>query len=223
MTQTAVRAISTRDAVLKTVTVDIRCLTLNGKQVTLSVFRQLQHEDLIDEQTANLTGTPWGRVNYCPTTKCYEEPHIHVVFQKGSELRRSVVLNNPLESQGFKKLSYASKQYAQAYLTLRSLTEGLKFQEQDSHRYHSCLYGWDVWEHKWREDSRIAFSFYKLRNSDTGEQYEVFIPASVHTLAKIGADPSYVPEDDKESATAAMREAVSRDCLLYTSPSPRDS
>jgi hypothetical protein len=81
--------ISVRDAKVKTVAVEVKALTISGKQVTLAVFRQLLKEPLIDLETAELNGIPWGKVNYFwaddPAT------HLHIVWQKGEELRRDCV------------------------------------------------------------------------------------------------------------------------------------
>lgn len=84
------RRITTTEAVIKTASVEVRTLTLSGKQMTLAVFRQLLPEPLIDLETSELRGVPWGRVNYCPS-KCYQSSHLHVVWQKGSELRQSTI------------------------------------------------------------------------------------------------------------------------------------
>lgn len=83
--------LTTETAEVTTAAVEIKTLTIRGKQVTLAVFRQLQEEALVRED-GTLTGIPWGRVNYHPD-KCADElpPHLHVVWQLGSELRRAKV------------------------------------------------------------------------------------------------------------------------------------
>jgi hypothetical protein len=53
-----------KEAVVKTAVVEVKSLLISGKQVTLSVFRQLIKEPLVDPETAELHGVPWGRVNY---------------------------------------------------------------------------------------------------------------------------------------------------------------
>jgi hypothetical protein len=90
-TNGAVRRITTQDAKIKTATVELKALVIDGKQVTLSVFRQFQNEDLIDLESGQLKGVPWGRVNYDPGDCIANEKHLHVVWQKGSELRRACV------------------------------------------------------------------------------------------------------------------------------------
>ncbi|MET8162263.1 hypothetical protein ABZT47_38390 [Sphaerisporangium sp. NPDC005289] len=79
-----------QSAEITTATVEIKALTVNGKQVTLAVFRQLYEEPLYDSRTWQSFGTPWCRVNYHPD-RCDRDPvaHEHVVWQKGDELRRA--------------------------------------------------------------------------------------------------------------------------------------
>jgi hypothetical protein len=83
------KVINIQDAKIRTVSIGIQSLTINDKQVTLAVFRQLYEEALISDD-GTLNGLPWGIVNYHPD-KCADHgsPHMHVVWQKGDELRRS--------------------------------------------------------------------------------------------------------------------------------------
>lgn len=80
------------EAVVKTAQVEVKVLTISGKQVTLAVFRQLELEPLIDRDTMQFRGLPWGRVNYF-WGDC-EDDHYHVVWQKGNELRRACVFDH---------------------------------------------------------------------------------------------------------------------------------
>ena len=84
--------IMTENAQIKTAQVEIKALTVSGKQVTLAVFKQLKHEDLIDKPTGKLNGVPWGTVNY-HHDKCQDNygEHLHVVWQRDRELLRSVI------------------------------------------------------------------------------------------------------------------------------------
>lgn len=84
--------IAVSDAHLKTAVVEIKSLVVSGKQMTLAVFRQIERECLIDYDTGKFEGLPWGTVNYCPDEACkYLSSHLHVVWQKGGELRRATV------------------------------------------------------------------------------------------------------------------------------------
>ncbi|MFL6354563.1 MAG: hypothetical protein ACJ74Z_22310 [Bryobacteraceae bacterium] len=94
-TNGAVRRITTQDAKIKTATVEVKALIISGKQVTLSVFRQFQKENLIDLESGLLKGVPWGRVNYDPWGCTASDKHLHVVWQKGGELRRACVSAEP--------------------------------------------------------------------------------------------------------------------------------
>jgi hypothetical protein len=86
--------IDVHDAEVKTATVEVRTLTISRRQVTLNVFRQLLEEDVIDIDTGQFRGVPWGTVNYCPPKECKSNghtTHLHVVWQCGNELRRNRV------------------------------------------------------------------------------------------------------------------------------------
>ncbi|QYN19271.1 hypothetical protein [Amycolatopsis sp. DSM 110486] len=82
--------LTVQNAAITTASVEIKTLTVSGKQVTLAVFRQLLERPLVLED-GTLAGQPWGVVNYHPD-KCADSPeHWHVVWQEGCDLRRSRV------------------------------------------------------------------------------------------------------------------------------------
>ncbi len=76
-------------AIVHTATIDVKVLRLDKKQMTLSVFRQLD-EELIFTSDGTLRGTPWGRVNYL-WPGCREGTVFHVVWQDGDKLKRSPI------------------------------------------------------------------------------------------------------------------------------------
>lgn len=101
------RPLTVHNAQITTAAVEVKTLTISGKQVTLSVFRQLQETRLVRDDGV-LCGIPWGTVNYHPDkvriddgdawggkpkdVGCADAPrHLHVVWQEGDELRRSLV------------------------------------------------------------------------------------------------------------------------------------
>jgi hypothetical protein len=86
--------LTVHNAQVSTASVQIKTLTISGKQVTLAVFRQLREEPLIAED-GTLNGTPWGTVNYHPGKCGNAEPHWHVVWQRGDELLRSAIACTP--------------------------------------------------------------------------------------------------------------------------------
>jgi hypothetical protein len=82
--------LTVRNAEITTASVEIKTLTVSGKQVTLAVFRQLREVPLVlDDGT--LAGQPWGIVNYHPDKCAGAQEHWHIVWQQGAELRRSAV------------------------------------------------------------------------------------------------------------------------------------
>ncbi|HEU5230956.1 MAG TPA: hypothetical protein VFU49_24255 [Ktedonobacteraceae bacterium] len=50
--------ITAQEATIKTASIEVKVLTLNGKQMTLSVFRQLKDERLVNDETVELVGQP---------------------------------------------------------------------------------------------------------------------------------------------------------------------
>ncbi len=95
------------DATIQTATVEVKVMRIGKREMTLSVFRQLQEEPIIDEQTGKLTGEPWGRVNYHPDKGCTDShEHEHVIWQKGNELRRARVHPCYAETSGWRSLRH---------------------------------------------------------------------------------------------------------------------
>lgn len=88
-------------AEITTAAVEIKTLTVKGKQVTLAVFRQLIEQPVIDPETGAFAGNPWGVVNYHPDRCADDKPHLHVVWQQGDELRRARVYQPRWYSEWF--------------------------------------------------------------------------------------------------------------------------
>ncbi|MEV7427003.1 hypothetical protein [Streptomyces sp. NPDC091212] len=85
------KQLTPQNATITTAAVEVKALTISGKQVTLAVFRQLEEASIIESLDATLAGEPWGRVNYHPDKCADAKEHIHVVWQKEDELRRATV------------------------------------------------------------------------------------------------------------------------------------
>lgn len=88
------KTLDVHTAELITAAVEVKSMTIRGKQVTLAVFRQLEEKPLLLED-GSLAGVPWGRVNYHPDKCADTGAHMHVVWQDGSELRRARVQAKP--------------------------------------------------------------------------------------------------------------------------------
>jgi hypothetical protein len=91
-----------REVQVKTMSVEIRALTLNGKQMTLSVFKQLPGGAFLEknynkkkeeyEYTFCPGGIPWGYVRHHPDRMCrILDPHLHLVWQWEGKLYRDYV------------------------------------------------------------------------------------------------------------------------------------
>lgn len=85
------KQLTTQNATITTASVEVKTLTISGKQVTLAVFRQMEEASIISPLDAELAGEPWGRVNYHPDKCADDKEHIHVVWEKDGELRRATV------------------------------------------------------------------------------------------------------------------------------------
>lgn len=105
--------LTVHNAEIHTATVEIKTLTVSGKQVTLAVFRQLQKEPLMGQGGA-LRGVPWGYVNYHP--QCVEVdryPHWHVVWQKGAELRVDTIATTGERQAGYQGEKWLDGNYTE--------------------------------------------------------------------------------------------------------------
>jgi hypothetical protein len=74
--------------------IEIKTLRVGGRRMTQSMFNQIQRENIDDSLTGNhLKGIPLGRVEYHKPAcrKDYPAHHVHIIWQKGSELRKCVV------------------------------------------------------------------------------------------------------------------------------------
>lgn len=84
---------ASRSAVVATAAVDVRTLTLSGKQMTLAVFRQLPRAET---DAGSIVGVAWGTVNYHPDPECKglrDEDHLHVVSNDDGRLVRTIVID----------------------------------------------------------------------------------------------------------------------------------
>ncbi len=84
------KSITITDASIKQVSIEVKVIKIDNKQMTLAVFRQLPEEPILNDLTGELRGQPWGRVNYCPDCKDVV-PHFHIVWQKDNTLCRATI------------------------------------------------------------------------------------------------------------------------------------
>lgn len=82
------KIINIEDVSLKTMSVEIRAITVNNKQMTMGVFRQIPYNDILDYKTMELRGKPWGVVEYYWGD--HNKADIHILWQAGNVLYRSL-------------------------------------------------------------------------------------------------------------------------------------
>jgi hypothetical protein len=132
--------INIENAQIKTASVEIKTLSVSGRQVTLSVFRQIIEESIIHEDTMKLNGTPWGLVNYF-VKEDNPQCKINIVWQKGKELRRCVILKKAYQRNEFVEIStlkYSDLKY--------EINRGMKLIKQflDEGRHYSWVPDEDI-------------------------------------------------------------------------------
>jgi hypothetical protein len=88
------RMLTARNAVINTASVEVRTLSVEGRQVTLALFRQLIEQHIFDEGSGELRGIGWGHVRYLLADGTDHNKTINLVWQLGDELRRCVVRRN---------------------------------------------------------------------------------------------------------------------------------
>ena len=90
-----IESLCVMNAEIQTATVELRTLVVSDRQVTLSTFRQIIEERIIDDN-CDIIGIPWGLVMYYPDK--YSQSKIgNLIWQKGNELRRWVIPDEPYE------------------------------------------------------------------------------------------------------------------------------
>lgn len=87
----------------------IKTLTVNGRHMTLPFYRQIIEEDLVDEETGELRGTPLGFVHLHQKENCPHCPHRHILWM-GEQGLRSAVVVAPEDANRYAELQAESEQ-----------------------------------------------------------------------------------------------------------------
>lgn len=186
------KILTTQNAQITTVIVAVETITISGKQVTLSVFRQLREKPILaDDFTLN--GTPWGVVNYHPDKCGDQEQHIHVVWQSGSDLYRSKVFapdTAAARSIGFNPGLLVEAALIEVGLETQDLRpKGISGVYVDDGRSltddsHACQFRFDGIKFQ----GRVRHPFFRARSSRYAEQRalevaNIGVPGSIDELA----------------------------------------
>jgi len=95
-----VKKINIKDASIATATIEIQHLIVSDRKLTMAVFRQIPEEVVVDFEKGTLRGEVWGHVNYWWGNDDPSPDARHLVWQKGSGLRRFKLLGtNPYNSK----------------------------------------------------------------------------------------------------------------------------
>lgn len=75
---------------IEELSVTIKSIKVNNRKMTLSVFKQLPYEHIVDFSSLELKGTPWGGVNYYWGNQ-KRFGNVHLVWSKDNILKRCIV------------------------------------------------------------------------------------------------------------------------------------
>jgi hypothetical protein len=207
MNNNGTRVIESHEATVKTMTVAIKAMTIGKRQVTLSVFRQLLMEQVIDPATGQFRGVPWGKVNYrwgyCDQKG---QDHLHVVWQKGDELRRACVDPHAEAASEAASLLDSYRRLQGSARDLAVYTLGLKqraeVRDGGDGRLHSYLGPWQVYDSQ----------FYGAQNRDRDRELVEWWRVADKTLA----GPSlYAGISDQEAAARRAKFTAARGEVEY--------
>jgi hypothetical protein len=89
--------LTVQNALVRSASVEIKSLTVSGRQITQAVFRQVPEQEIL-QADGSLAGVPWGWVNYW-WKECdrWGQGALHVLWQDGGELRRVRVTQPSIE------------------------------------------------------------------------------------------------------------------------------
>ena len=103
------KIVNADEATITAATVEIQVIRVGNRQMTQSVFKQLRserffaYESWCEEGSLKIQfetdGPLWGWVNYHPGGCSYLKEHVHVIWQKGNELRKWYLVKDPDNSQ----------------------------------------------------------------------------------------------------------------------------
>lgn len=104
---------------IETLPISIKTITIDGKNITPTILRQVSEENIVDEKTGELRGTPIGHINVhqkdCPTYW-----HLHVLWSQNGALRQGTTCN-PSESEHYQEVKESHDQRSRSLLHLVAL------------------------------------------------------------------------------------------------------
>lgn len=188
------KVLDVHTAELVTAAVEVKTLTIRGKQVTLAVFRQLEEKQLLLDD-GSLAGIPWGRVNYHPDKCADARAHMHLVWQEDSELRRARVDTVPRFEP------FYGDGLVDEFLKLR--TTKFRMDPTSSGRLEPPWVGW-----KREYSDGCAYAHFEF---DGVQCWTAVTTAELHGLTVVDVNSEEANELEREMATAIAAEKSRRD------------
>ncbi|OLD63812.1 MAG: hypothetical protein AUF65_01510 [Chloroflexi bacterium 13_1_20CM_50_12] len=91
MTKLANATIPVEEARVQKWSLSISVLTLNERQITQTLYKQLIEEAVVNERTGELKGPVWGWVNLHNDCWYRNNQHFHAIWEDNGELKRAFV------------------------------------------------------------------------------------------------------------------------------------
>lgn len=214
--------IHVKEATVKTANVEVKVLAISGRQVTMSVFRQLSQEELLSA-TASYNGLPWGRVNYFWGKCVSDEEHLHIVWQKGNELRRDCVwprtnshlrtLKEKFEDVNSRRCRFVTLLAVSRMLYLNKFPENVQTIKDAAEKGWSCQILVPGMPPGTDASGRLSFHYegeqYALRNYLTCRQPEFYKRDALRELqAELGTYPADKIENTQGLAQSSCVETL---------------
>lgn len=86
------KKIQQNETTVASVAVEVKTIIIGGRQFTKGLYAQVRSECIIDYDDCTLRGIPWGYIHLHDKDCGGIMDHLHVVWQKGDELRKATVV-----------------------------------------------------------------------------------------------------------------------------------
>jgi hypothetical protein len=129
-------------------------VTIDGKRLTPAIYKQLAEEDVIDEATGELRGTPVGYFNIHPKEGCPKEAHKHVLWGRGTHLRMATIVARENDPRFAEKEQRSLRRRREIIHLLALLLAGADspYTLQDEDEYQLDIAGYRLYVDEWVAD-----------------------------------------------------------------------
>jgi hypothetical protein len=117
-----------RSASVRTAAVSVQAVKIDAKQMTQAVFRQLPNRNVLDLETGEILGSPWGWVNYF-ADGCHPGATLHVLWADAGKLYLACVARTHKRASDHQKIPYLDDSHERELLN----------------EWKHCAYAWLLW------------------------------------------------------------------------------